>query len=168
MLDCWDYHNAYDHRSDSPQNQIFGTTRRLSICGYSNTVTCTTGQQNTHPFGHETSRDLVHKFVFLGDDRNILKVLVNGVTVKDLRSAAWWRQKQRPASGLLIGWRVKSRDPVLSNARTVRLSPCISFTYVHRALYFNIFRSRYVSLLSGTASEMETVRIYWSQNMTKT
>jgi hypothetical protein len=46
------------------------------------------GHPNTLPFGHETSRDLVHKFVFLGDDRNIARVLVNGVVVKDVLQAA--------------------------------------------------------------------------------
>jgi hypothetical protein len=30
----------------------------------------------------------VHKFVFLGDDRNIARVLVNGVVVKDVLHAA--------------------------------------------------------------------------------
>ena len=40
----------------------------------------------TAPFGHETVYDLVHKFVFLGDDRNIVLVVVDGVIVKDIRN----------------------------------------------------------------------------------
>lgn len=36
------------------------------------------GQQNTRLFGHETPEDMVHKMVFLGDDRNILEVFVAG------------------------------------------------------------------------------------------
>jgi len=43
------------------------------------------GQKTTIPFGHETFQDLVHKFVFLGDDRNVIKVVVNGKEVKDVR-----------------------------------------------------------------------------------
>jgi len=37
----------------------------------------------TQLFGHETKTDLVHKFVFLADDRNIQQVWVNGKKVKD-------------------------------------------------------------------------------------
>jgi len=40
------------------------------------------GQQNTRLFGHETPEDMVHKLVFLGDDRNILEVFVAGNRVK--------------------------------------------------------------------------------------
>jgi len=40
------------------------------------------GHENTRPFGHESSLDLVHKFVFLGDDRNIQNVWVGGRQVK--------------------------------------------------------------------------------------
>jgi len=40
------------------------------------------GQQNTRLFGHETPEDMVHKMVFLGDDRNILEVFVAGNRVK--------------------------------------------------------------------------------------
>ena len=36
----------------------------------------------TKPFGTETSEDLVHKFVFLADDRNISQVYVAGQLVK--------------------------------------------------------------------------------------
>eukprot|EP00094_Tigriopus_californicus_P008857 TCALIF_08538-PA protein Name:"Similar to GDA Guanine deaminase (Pongo abelii)" AED:0.14 eAED:0.16 QI:0/0.6/0.5/0.83/0.8/0.66/6/0/417 len=38
----------------------------------------------SHLFGHETIEDMVHKFVFLGDDRNVVQVWVNGRIVKDL------------------------------------------------------------------------------------
>jgi len=43
------------------------------------------GHQNTVPFGHESPVDLVNKFVFLGDDRNIAQVYVDGRKVKDTR-----------------------------------------------------------------------------------
>jgi len=42
------------------------------------------GKAETLPFGHESPTDLVHKFVFLGDDRNIAQVWVGGRKVKDL------------------------------------------------------------------------------------
>jgi len=42
------------------------------------------GHAATSPFGHETATDLVHKFVFLADDRNIAQVWVDGKKVKDL------------------------------------------------------------------------------------
>jgi len=42
------------------------------------------GHGATSLFGHETETDLVHKFVFLADDRNIAKVWVAGQKVKDL------------------------------------------------------------------------------------
>jgi len=42
------------------------------------------GHSATLPFGHETATDLVHKFVFLADDRNIARVWVAGRKVKDL------------------------------------------------------------------------------------
>ena len=35
-------------------------------------------------FGHESVEDLVQKFVFLGDDRNIVQIWVDGKMVKDL------------------------------------------------------------------------------------
>ena len=35
-------------------------------------------------FGHESVEDVVQKFVFLGDDRNIVQIWVNGQMVKDL------------------------------------------------------------------------------------
>ena len=35
-------------------------------------------------FGHENLVDLVHKFVFLADDRNLVQVWINGRLVKDL------------------------------------------------------------------------------------
>ncbi len=40
--------------------------------------------RGTQLFGHESTRDLVQKFVFLGDDRNIVQVWVQGMKVKDL------------------------------------------------------------------------------------
>lgn len=43
-----------------------------------------TGQAATLPFGHESPVDLVHKFVFLADDRNIAQVWVDGKKVKDI------------------------------------------------------------------------------------
>ena len=42
------------------------------------------GHQTTVPFGHENVDDLVHKFVFLGDERNVVQVFVNGRAVKDI------------------------------------------------------------------------------------
>ena len=41
------------------------------------------GHDNTRLFGHESAEDIVHKFVFLSDDRNIKQVWVNGQKVKD-------------------------------------------------------------------------------------
>lgn len=38
----------------------------------------------TQLFGHENIVDMVHKFVFVGDDRNIVQVFVNGKCVKNL------------------------------------------------------------------------------------
>ena len=35
-------------------------------------------------FGHESVEDVVQKFVFLGDDRNIVQIWVDGQMVKDL------------------------------------------------------------------------------------
>lgn len=40
--------------------------------------------RTTHLFGHESLEDMVHKFVFLGDDRNIRQVWVNGRCVKNI------------------------------------------------------------------------------------
>jgi hypothetical protein len=42
------------------------------------------GHGNTQLFGHESDEDIVHKFVFLADDRNIAQVWVDGVKVKDI------------------------------------------------------------------------------------
>ena len=39
---------------------------------------------DTELFGFETINDMIHKFVFLGDDRNIAQVFVNGKCVKNL------------------------------------------------------------------------------------
>ena len=47
----------------------------------------TTGHENTQLFGHESPEDMVHKFVFLSDDRNIKSVWVNGRKVKDTLGA---------------------------------------------------------------------------------
>ena len=35
-------------------------------------------------FGFETVQDMIHKFVFLGDDRNLVQVCVKGRCVKNL------------------------------------------------------------------------------------
>lgn len=35
-------------------------------------------------FGHESVRDMVHKFVFVGDDRNVAQVWVGGREVKNI------------------------------------------------------------------------------------
>ena len=35
-------------------------------------------------FGFETVQDMIHKFVFLGDDRNLVQVYVKGRCVKNL------------------------------------------------------------------------------------
>jgi len=45
------------------------------------------GHENTQLFGHESPEDMVHKFVFLSDDRNIKSVWVNGRKVKDTLGA---------------------------------------------------------------------------------
>ena len=47
----------------------------------------TTGHENTQLFGHESPTDIVHKFVFLADDRNIKSVWVNGRKVKNTMEA---------------------------------------------------------------------------------
>ena len=39
---------------------------------------------DTELFGFETINDLIHKFVFLGDDRNVVQVFVKGNCVKNL------------------------------------------------------------------------------------
>ena len=39
---------------------------------------------DTQLFGFETVEDMIHKFVFLGDDRNLVQVYVKGRCVKDL------------------------------------------------------------------------------------
>ncbi|XP_023325491.1 guanine deaminase isoform X2 [Eurytemora carolleeae] len=44
------------------------------------------GKRETTPFGHESIQNFVHKFVFLGDDRNIVLVVVDGKIVKDIRN----------------------------------------------------------------------------------
>ena len=38
---------------------------------------------DTELFGFETVEDMIHKFVFLGDDRNLVQVFVNGKCVKN-------------------------------------------------------------------------------------
>ncbi len=38
---------------------------------------------STALFGHESVEDMVQKFVFVGDDRNIAQVWVEGCLVKD-------------------------------------------------------------------------------------
>ena len=38
---------------------------------------------DTELFGFETLEDIIHKFVFLGDDRNLVQVFVNGKCVKN-------------------------------------------------------------------------------------
>ena len=43
--------------------------------------------ENTQLFGHESPKDIVHKFVFLADDRNIKSVWVNGRKVKNTMEA---------------------------------------------------------------------------------
>ena len=35
-------------------------------------------------FGHESVKDMVQKFVFLGDDRNIVQIWVDGKIVKNV------------------------------------------------------------------------------------
>ena len=44
----------------------------------------TTQNFDTELFGFETIQDMIHKFVFLGDDRNIVQVFVNGKCVKNI------------------------------------------------------------------------------------
>ena len=44
------------------------------------------GNAVSHLFGHETVRDMVHKFVFVGDERNVRRVYVEGKVVKDVDS----------------------------------------------------------------------------------
>ena len=39
---------------------------------------------DTELFGFETIEDMVHKFVFIGDDRNVVQVYVKGKCVKNL------------------------------------------------------------------------------------
>lgn len=46
----------------------------------------TTQNFDTELFGFETIQDMIHKFVFLGDDRNIVQVFVNGKCVKNIIS----------------------------------------------------------------------------------
>ena len=35
-------------------------------------------------FGHESIHDMIQKFVFVGDDRNVVQVYVNGKLAKDI------------------------------------------------------------------------------------
>ena len=42
------------------------------------------GQHDTQLFDFESIEDMIHKFVFLGDDRNVVQVYVNGKCVKDI------------------------------------------------------------------------------------
>ena len=39
--------------------------------------------QDTELFGFESVEDMIHKFVFLGDDRNLVQVFVDGKCVKN-------------------------------------------------------------------------------------
>ena len=41
------------------------------------------GRDETTLFGYESIKDMIQKFVFVGDDRNITQVYVNGRLVKD-------------------------------------------------------------------------------------
>ena len=41
------------------------------------------GRDETTLFGYESIKDMIQKFVFVGDDRNITQVYVNGKLVKD-------------------------------------------------------------------------------------
>ena len=41
------------------------------------------GRDETTLFGYESTKDMIQKFVFVGDDRNITQVYVNGKLVKD-------------------------------------------------------------------------------------
>ena len=41
------------------------------------------GRDETNLFGYESIKDMIQKFVFVGDDRNITQVYVNGKLVKD-------------------------------------------------------------------------------------
>ena len=38
---------------------------------------------DTELMGFESLEDIIHKFVFLGDDRNLVQVFVNGKCVKN-------------------------------------------------------------------------------------
>ena len=41
-------------------------------------------KEETNLFGFESIRDMIQKFVFVGDDRNVVQVFVNGKIVKDI------------------------------------------------------------------------------------
>ena len=41
------------------------------------------GREETTLFGYESIKDMIQKFIFVGDDRNITQVYVNGKLVKD-------------------------------------------------------------------------------------
>ena len=41
-------------------------------------------KKETNLFGYESLKDMIQKFVFLGDDRNIIQIYVGGKLVKDL------------------------------------------------------------------------------------
>lgn len=41
-------------------------------------------KEETNLFGYESVRDMIQKFVFVGDDRNVIQVYVNGKLVKDI------------------------------------------------------------------------------------
>ena len=41
-------------------------------------------KEETTLFGYESIRDMIQKFVFVGDDRNVIQVFVNGEIVKDI------------------------------------------------------------------------------------
>ena len=41
-------------------------------------------REETNLFGYESIKDMIQKFVFVGDDRNIVQVYVGGKVVKDI------------------------------------------------------------------------------------
>ena len=43
-------------------------------------------KEETTLFGYESIQDMIQKFVFVGDDRNIVQIFVNGEIVKDIRN----------------------------------------------------------------------------------
>ena len=51
-------------------------------------------KEETRLFGYESIRDMIQKFVFVGDDRNITQVFVNGKIVKDISNSDLGSQKK--------------------------------------------------------------------------